>query len=66
MKRSVRYKPQTNREGKENGQDSQIRGETLSSPISGVPAPEEENNLHTAINKGLKGTDLVSMVKMTK
>ena len=41
MKRSVRYKPQTNREGKEHGQDSQIRSETLSSSISGFPAPEE-------------------------
>ena len=25
-----------------------------------------ENILHTAINKGLKGTDLVSVVKVTK
>ena len=41
MKQSVRYKPQTNRGGKEHGQDSQIRSETLSSSISGVPAPEE-------------------------
>ena len=48
MKQSVRYKPQTNLEGKEHGQDSQIRSETLSSSISDVPAPEEvqEHPLH--------------------
>ena len=41
MKRSVRNKPLTNRKGKEDGQDSQIRSETLSSSESGIPAPEE-------------------------
>ena len=56
MKRSVRYKPQTNRGGKEHGQDSQIRSETLSSTISGVPAPEEVRE-HPSYNnqQGVEG-----------
>ena len=40
----------------------------LSVPQSQVSQHQKkfENILHTAINKGLKGTDLVSVVKVTK
>ena len=40
----------------------------LSVPQNQVPQHQKkfENILHTAINKGLKGTDVVTVVKVTK
>ena len=56
MKRSVRNESSTNRKGKEDGQDSQIRSETLSSSESGIPAPEEVREHSSHCNQqGVEG-----------
>ena len=67
MKRSVRYKHRQIREGR--NMDKIVKYEVkLSVPQSQVSQHQKrfENILHTATNKGLKGTDLVSVVKVTK
>ena len=67
MKRSVSKNHRQMGEGR--NMDKIVKYEVkLSVPQSQVSQHQKrfENILHTAINKGLKGTDLVSVVKVMK